>query len=349
MSEIGQFWREWFRCPEGLGREVFESYRYGENGKLLGTRIFLTDYVQFENYIQRMQKGVFPCWASVLPFQKRDDPITLEKLYFDFDSKTSIETTWKEASNFSLNLKRFYKVDSLLCFSGNKGYNLYVWLKEPLKFNSDNKDKVKLVYEKLQETLLKGTHYKTLDPNPYGDVKRVSRIPYSTHEKSGSKCVPINLQRKDIQLSTLSGYVDNGLSKQFVDFCLRKTDEHQKEETEKKNRWDNQKISFNTQNSENIRPCILAALSHDLSGSNGHSIRIAIATECINNGHSPEETAKLFKNQTDYDYEQSLFYTRDIAARVYRPYKCETLKQLGICLPKECVFQASKKERRLTA
>ncbi|MGA3289756.1 MAG: hypothetical protein ABSD42_05910 [Candidatus Bathyarchaeia archaeon] len=345
MTENEQFWREWFFCPGELGREVFESYRYDEKGKLVGNRVFLTEYSDFLRYIQLMQKDIFPCWASVLPFQRRDDPAVLEKLYFDFDCKDNIELAWSEASDFSSKIKRFYNADSLLCFSGNKGYNLYIWLKKTLKFTCDKKNELKLVYEKLQEALLKGTQYKTLDLNPYGDVKRVSRIPFSIHEKSGYKCIPIDLKRKAIQLSTLLPYKENGLSKQFVDFCLRKTDEQKQQESEKKNRWDKQKISFNSQDNKKIRPCLTAALSHDLSGSNGHSIRIAIATEFLNNGHSPEETAQLFKNQTDYDYAKSLFYSQDIAARAYRPYKCESLQQLGICLPKECVFQGSKKER----
>ena len=100
MSENEQFLKEWFQTPQGLGREVFEGFGYDENHKIEGARVFLTDYPSFASYIIRMQKGIYPCWMSVLSFQGKNSPVVLCKLYFDFDSK-NLELAWAEAKDFA--------------------------------------------------------------------------------------------------------------------------------------------------------------------------------------------------------------------------------------------------------
>ena len=333
MSEPEQFWREWFKCSEGLGREVFEGYAHDESGRLLGSRVFLTECTSFLNYINRMQSGKFPCWVSVLPFQARDKPALLEKLYFDFDSKTNLELAWLEAKDFSLKIRRFYNADSLLCFSGSKGYNAYVWVQKPLTFENESKFGIKAVYEKLQEVLLKGTKYETLDHNPCFDVKRVARIPFTKHEKSGKLCVPVGITRDIVEPKNLKSYIENGLSEQLVKFCLRKLDEEEKQKQERKEHWMNKENLYSKGlNTASIRPCLSAALIRDLEEANGHQIRIAIAIEHLKAGYSPEETAQLFKSQNDYSFEESLYYVRDIITRAYMPYKCATIRELGFCL-----------------
>jgi hypothetical protein len=354
LSEHEQFWLEWFKS-EGLGREVFEGYGHDENGKLLGSRVFLTEYPVFLSYIQRMHRGVFPCWMSVLIFAGRDDPSILIKLYFDFDSK-NLELAWIEARDFALKLKRFYNADSLICFSGNKGYNVYVWLQKPLSFTKESKFAIKQVYAKIQEILLKGEKYETLDPNPLGDVKRVSRVPYSIHEKSGSQCEPVNIDREPLKLQSLKGYVENGLSEQFVEFCLKKLEEEETQNEERKKRCVNREnLTVNSVNTGDVRPCIQASLSLDLVEKQGTKMRLAIAREFLAAKWEIADIVPLFKNQENFSEKTTEAYIKRAKEDAdstdpkrqdkAKPFKCKTIISLGFCLQENCALWRWKTER----
>jgi hypothetical protein len=355
LNETEQFWFEWFKTPEQLGVEVFEGYGHDKDGKLLGSRIFLTGYPSFLNYLERMQKGVFPCWMSVLTFSGRDEPIILCKLYFDFDSK-NLELTWKEARDFAQRLRRFHNADSLICFSGNKGFNVYVWLQKHLTFTKGSKFSIKEVYSKIQEILLKGTKYETLDPNPLGDVKRVSRVPYSIHQGSGLLCTPVNIDREPLSLQSLKGYQENGLSEQFIDFCLRKLEEEEQQHEEKKKRWINKENPFgDNTNTPSIRPCIQAALNVDLVEKQGTKMRLAVAREFLAVKWKTEDIVQLFKNQDNFNEETTKERIEDLKKEAEstdekkrekaKPFKCKTIISLGFCLKENCALWRWKTER----
>ena len=115
------FWKEWFTAYPG--REVFD--------RSIEDRIFIDNSAKFLSHVSQCKKRRQPCWLSVQPFQCRNRAYSLEKLFFDFDSKTDIRKAWVETKHFVASLERFYNVRPLICFSGRKGYHVYVWLKEP--------------------------------------------------------------------------------------------------------------------------------------------------------------------------------------------------------------------------
>jgi len=57
-----------------------------------------------------------------------------------------------------------------------------------------------------------------------------------------------------------------------------------------------------------IRPIFSWALNQDLSGMEGHNMRFLIVRTFHNAGYSPEDIAKLFAGQADYDFDISLKY-----------------------------------------
>lgn len=177
--------------------------------------------------------------------------------------------------------------------------------------------------------ILKGLNLKTVDPQVLGDVKRLARVPYSTHEESLALCVPVTPSCKPCLLFNLNPFKIHSLNTKFSVICREKT-----VKPDKNPQQFNSALNTHAKlrNSQDVRPCLLEALNRDLTKPNGHSIRIAVATEYLKNGHSPEEIAELFKSQTDYNYEKSLYYTRDIATRAYKPFKCVTIRELGFCL-----------------
>ena len=209
-----QFQREWFKSTNGYGGDIFNqtSWDYNEKtkeNKPVGQRVHITTLEDFTDYLKRMQQLNFHCWLTVFPCNAYDTPAVIDKLYFDFDSKTNIEAAWNEANHFQEKLKHNFQAESLLVYSGSKGFNLYVWLKIPFFESVKN---LKATYDRIQRTLLLGTNYKTLDQNPIGDIKRVSRVPYTIHPKSRSLCVPVNSNWQPLALFSLDFYRQNGLS-----------------------------------------------------------------------------------------------------------------------------------------
>lgn len=79
-----------------------------------------------------------------------------------------------------------------------------------------------------------------------------------------------------------------------------------------------------------IRTCLSNALFfRDLSGGDGHQIRIAAAIDGIYQGLTDEEITNLFINQPDFNKEVTLKHVQDLRRRVningYKKYSCQTL------------------------
>lgn len=69
------------------------------------------------------------------------------------------------------------------------------------------------------------------------------------------------------------------------------------------------------------------ALSQDLRGSDGNSMRVFIARFYLNQGLSREEVAKLFSKQSDYDYNFSLKMVGGIARHNYGHVRYNTIRE----------------------
>lgn len=305
---LEEFWREWFNVEYGYGREVFQDR----------TRVFMDSYGQFKEYVEWCKATHSPCWMSVQPFKGRNQVFTVEKLFFDFDG--SLIKAWKEASTFTQHLKQYYGAEALPVFSGCKGYHVYVWLANPQHFKDG--EQAKTFYATAQKLLLKGLKFETLDQQVVGDIKRVSRVPYSIHEKSSSPCVPLSLTHAPLLVSSLKGFRESGLNSHFVKICLM--------QMEKANR---RRLTLRHRKVKGVRPCISAALAKPLDGRGGHLMRLAAAVEHLHHGIKPDEIASLFQNQRDYNYERSLRFVEDAEKRNYKPFKCQTIRNLGFCLP----------------
>jgi hypothetical protein len=77
-----------------------------------------------------------------------------------------------------------------------------------------------------------------------------------------------------------------------------------------------------------VRPCIEAALEKDLSGEQGNKMRVAIVREYWNFGmHDKDQLARLFENQSDFEFEKSRYYVEKITEQDYRVWPQETLAE----------------------
>jgi len=259
----------------------------------------------------------------------------LGKLFFDFDSKESLDTAWEEASKFAKALITYYTVKPLLVFSGMKGFHIFVFLKSVFQFPTWWAGFVKEIYKDMQKRLLMGFNFKTLDPAVVGDIKRLARVPYSIHQETGSLCQPISLDREPVQVESLDEYREAGLDLGVLRMSYNHVYAQQNKSAPKTPRIKG--------GNGRARPCIEAALKQRLNDGNGHKMRLAIAAEYLNKGSSIPEVVQLFCSQDDYgDGSKSRYYVEDINHKGYKPFRCSTIKQLNFCLGEQCSLRRRK-------
>jgi len=314
MDWLRRFWTSWFGWH--AGREVGNPYRKWIH--------LPKDFIAFIRDCERLRK---PCYLSVQPFKKRDEVYGLDRLFFDFDSDGDLDKAWKGASDFAEKLKRFYGITPLITFSGRKGYHVYVFLWETIEFKESQQHLLKPIYSLLQDKLLKGLKYETLDEGVIGDVKRLARVPYTTHEKSGLKCHPVTLKQQKLWVFSLKGYRRHGITEAF----FRKVVEEaklQKKLNETLQKYPRRHINF-----KGMRPCLLEALKNPQLD---HKTRVAIVAEAYEAGLSIQEITKLFLSQADFNLELTEYQIRHIVEGGYKPFRRSTLRDMGVCHGSRC-------------
>jgi hypothetical protein len=316
------FFEEWFGAH--AGREIF----YAEQK----TREFIEKSGELIQYVQDRNKNGQPAYASVQPYQARDQPFGLEKLFFDFDCEENTEKAWKEAASFSEALIQYYKVLPFVTFSGNKGYHVYVFLSSTVPFSPSRLGIIKEVYGLVQEKILKGFKFETLDPAVLGDIKRLARVPFSVHEKTGKVCCPVSLSHQFITPRSLEIYRDFGLNPSVLKTVS--------DELETEKNWrkasPRKKTPFKLKDSENIRPCIKNAVSLHMERGEGHLMRLAVAIEHLCMGASTDQIVELFRGQSDFNESKTRYFVEDALRKRYKPFKCRTIRSLGFCLGNSC-------------
>jgi len=339
--ELSEFYRDWF----GLhgGREILLTY---DNDRR--DRLFIRSAEELEDYVNLCRVMKAPAYVSVQPFQERDRPLGLEKLFFEFDCEADPKKAWEDAKRLSEAIMEFYEAVPFLKFSGRKGYHLDLFLRQTVAFDLRIHPLpfVKAVYSKLQEKLLLGLKLPTLDRQVLGDIKRLERVPYSLHEKSGKTCQPITFEGEPIppEKCSLEDYRESGLPISLLRQVIHEVANEEK--------WRNlfrkrlEKYGWKPKNAGEIRPCIREALNKPLEGENGHLMRLAVACEFLNKGYSVDQIVDLFRSQRDFSEQKTRYYVEDAKKKAYKPFKCETIRKLGFCLGSSCpIFSKKRKER----
>ncbi|MFQ6081274.1 MAG: DNA primase small subunit domain-containing protein [Candidatus Bathyarchaeia archaeon] len=328
-NQMSHFLTEWFGLH--AGREVLQPTPKD--------RIFIEKVEDLISYIELCRGVGAPAWMSVQPFRTRGILFGLEKLFFDFDCEADPEKAWGEAHDFALKLKKYYGIQPLVAFSGRKGYHLYVFLWSTVQFQVHRQEVAKEVYSTLQEKLLKGLVYKTLDRQVIGDIKRLARIPYSIHEKTGRICQPLTLERQALWLDPKDLYVlrRRGISREFFEKVCKEV------ASAKRTMKVRRKVKFLGHNK--VRPCIEAALQDpDLT----HKMKVAIVAEYHRAGLSQKQIELLFQNRPDPDYKphRTRYQVKHILRGGYMPFRCSTIRILGYCLREACpIFKKMRKRR----
>jgi hypothetical protein len=310
--------------------EKFLEEWFGVDGRELGCpERFYTDKPQdLLRLVQDCRKTLQPCYVSVQPYSGPDKPCALEKLYYDFDCKEDPNLAWTDVTVFSSSVKRFYGAEPLVFYSGQKGFHVYVFLKQTIYFNETPLAFAKQVYTELQTRLIKGLSLPTLDPQPIGDIKRLARVPFSIHEKTGSLCVPMDVDRKPFTPESLDTY--KTLNAELLAPIIKELKTREKIASTEHSKPSK---ALQTRTAKGIRPCITAALSKHLEGGRGHLMRLAVVREYLAAGYNTAEIVQLFRSQLDYNPEKTRYYVEYAQKNPAKPFRCKTIQALGFCLP----------------
>lgn len=133
-----------------------------------------------------------PCFMSVNYYSgvkgQPGTPVALEKVFFDIDSPGDMERAKKDTRRLVEVLETICR--PLVVFSGGKGYHVYCYFNPVVE---GGKEFLKIVLEQVIVSL-NIPPIPTLDERVVGDVSRLSRIPYTVHEKTGSMAVVVDEQ-----------------------------------------------------------------------------------------------------------------------------------------------------------
>lgn len=313
------FWAEWFGSGRGVG-----------NPK----RDFIGGSKHFIEWIYGNEAQNRCSFASVQPFSAYETPQCLEKLFFDFDCLEDHDRAGKDAFDFASRLGRFYDVEPMIVFSGNKGYHVYVFLEKPFGIGVA-KPHLKTIYLKMQKMILGKAEYETLDSSVIGDIAQLARIPFTHHDKTGELCRPMKV-KVQLSPSELVGYYrEHGLSFELCKLALYKVGEEQREKLRPR-----PKTRYSKEFDKTLRPCIQEALQ---SSHIEHKMRVAVVAELNAKGWSGQRIVDAFTGMSDFNRRKTETYVKHALKKRYSPFKCYTIQTLGGCLGSKCHIYNSRR------
>jgi hypothetical protein len=299
-----QFWVDWFGLE---GREVGDPYRS-----------FCPSSETFLQFVDRCQATRAPCYLSVNSYRDRDRVAGLEKLFFDFDCVDDPDRAFAEAADFAHQLDTHCRVAPLLVFSGRKGYHVYAYLWNTVTFDAQREAFAKAVYRRIADLLLNGLTYTTLDRQSLGDVKRLARVPYTTHPGSGQQCHPVDSLGKWLPPMSinLAAYQRYGLDDVIFESAVT-----QVRRQDRRRRW------VRTPRVERVRPKVLALIERGLAGKGHHHENLVILFGLINAGYPDDNIHAVFQRIFGEHYDAATTqYNLDYARRRgYRPFRLENI------------------------
>ncbi len=166
---------------------------------------------KLERVVQKDQMRGRPCFLSVNYYKgnagRPGEPVALEKLFFDLDYPVNLDRARADARRLVDLLSSYCR--PLLIFSGGKGYHVYCYIETPIE---GSKAFLKNVLGILvSELKVYDLGLVSLDERVVKDVSRLSRIPYTLHDKTRKQVTPLDYDFKPISMDSfdLEYYIRN--------------------------------------------------------------------------------------------------------------------------------------------
>lgn len=272
----------------------------------------------------KIWNGAMNCGISVCTF-KGEVPYLIY-LPFDFDSD-SLEKSWQDAMKlYNWIVDDGYDVS--IQYSGFRGFHVLISVVP--KYYS--RGQVKAI-QKYYKNML---NLKTCDPQIFGDIRRLIRIPGSLHAGKFKK-----VKKKGWQRIDGGGYA---MSMKHTDGELLDIDEIF-DDTYPDYEFEN--INGNCSYTIPLHPLPCVDTNMD-NKEPGHLIRYSYVTYHLKTGKTPEEIYSMLEERhsegkkyewDDWSKGYTLTQIMHIASNDnYNPLSCKSLKSMGYCIGTECPY-----------
>lgn len=315
------------------GTEKFIREFFGDIGREAGypQRYFIKTVEEFIEFFEFTIVEHRPCHLSVNPFSDRNKIFGIEKLFFDFDAK-SLDLAYQNMIGISRRLKNL-GAETLISFSGNKGYHLYLYMPKILMMS---RLQAKIFNRLTLDRIKNKINVDYLDSACTKDIARIARIPFSIHTTSQKQCKVLF----DNAYDALMTAKENPFPQEIIDEVLEDVkaelalQEARRIKALRTPKW--------RKRTSGVRRCILDALENrDFVGGDDHMNRIAFVVEAQRSRWSKENIENMFANKADYNPQKTRDKVEEIMSRNYYRFSCRTLDDLGIC--KDQCGRASKR------
>ncbi len=318
---------------------------------------------QFLVWFKKNNNGERPVYTShnsYVDFNDFEKPteVKLSNMFFDFDFDSENGKTFKNVvHDVRVVSELLYdeNIRHVIQFSGNKGYHIFMHM-DGTKYEIDSK--LSLKYKAIYSYLKNELNLETLDIK-CAEPKRLSRMPFTIHNKTKSWALPI--PRGEKIPKSRDKLIDKGLD--YFDYddydfmrCERKpsidnllaswdidvspdTDIDEKYYTT--TRYEIPEDSFLKLAEEYFRPCVANAI---FKRNPSHFARLSACIK-VSKFYSLDKAIEFFDklseeagwvdraNKKIRDYNIRHIYNRN-----YKLPKCNRLKMEGLCVGDECKF-----------
>jgi len=304
--DVKLFLADWFSG----GKYQFGQYRNKHPSNL----------EQYIKFIKTSYLKGEPAFQSVQPMA------TLEKCFWEFDTKLDIEDINYDCSELDYIWLQTLKIckniedlgaKPLIIYSGRRGFHVWVYTCN-IPYNKQNERKGRMLYKEMVFNILEDDKFPDIDTLPM-HVNALARIPFSFHQKSGNQVVPLTKDRKPF-IPNLKEYREKHISKEYMNKMAIIVDEKLKN-LSKPGKFVNWKI----------RDCIMNAFLNNKS----HYANLAFVLDAIYAGKSDKEIHGMFTvvEGENYDYAKTQYqidYQRERVQEGVKPPNTETLERWGI-------------------
>lgn len=238
-----------------------------------------------------------------------------------------------------------------LIIKTNKGYHVYIYFDSIYEID-ENTDFWCEVYGTLYRSFYRdGNKYRFIDTTSETDIFRMSRIPFSIHEKSGIECIIVNENLEPTKIRGIGYFKLHGLRKKDLMKSIFTTREllikkklHEKIKNDFK---EYQSPVSGTGYVGRVRPCFIKALEVKEMP---HKMRLAMLLEAWykENKHSKEQLIEVFRPLNDFDEKKTItqveFFLDKKIYNKFKPYSCDTMIKENWCLQDKCPKYKYKRE-----
>jgi len=233
-------------------------------------------------------------------------------------------------------------------FSGRRGYHTWFFFDPPVQAALAKQFLERLVGgnegENRMSVAIDGGHHEVFPKQTAlieGEYGNLIKTPFGFHQKTGNRMLFVDDDGTpvDDQNAILRAALRNRIEPDVVGGILEEFGDDT-EELVAKSKADaanrGQRIEDVVDSALDIRPCIERALRGEattpddqrgqLRGVTGHQMRLAAATELLNNGVSVDDAVEYFSHFENFDEQITREKLEEIKRLGYKPWRCETLR-----------------------